>query len=162
MDDDADSWLVNISCSDPRRFQIKTSDEIFDQCDVLAELARRGHSNAVLNEQGQRWGITYNPDGLLWDLQLRPFTGVLETWTYDGAHTLYGDGILQTELSETLGVVNDDTRRTFTELRALFGGDWRTCSAFCHNGFFSAPLLGMVSEEREEYFRAHGKVPGQK
>ena len=94
----------------------------------------------MLNEQGQRFGLNYNPNGLLWDLQLRPFAGVTETWTYDGAHTLYGDGILNTELSQTLEVINDDTRRTFTELRALFEASWRTCSAFGPKSF----VLGLA------------------
>ena len=157
---DAGDWLVDVSCSDPRLFQRKTSDEIFLQCDVLAELARRGHPPEVLNEQGQRFGLNYNPNGLLWDLQLRPFAGVTETWTYDGAHTLYGDGILNTELSQTLEVINDDTRKTFTELRALFEASWRTCSAFGHH-HFSKALLGMITEKREDYFREHGRIPLQ-
>ena len=54
----------------------------------------------MVSEYGQRNGLTHNPDGLLWDLQLRPVTPVHETWTYDGAHTLYGDGFLQNELRE--------------------------------------------------------------
>ena len=160
--DDADGWLVDVSCPDPRRFQIKTSDEIFDQCDVLAELARAGHTNTDIDTHGMRCGLTYNPDGLLWDLQLRPFAHVLETWTYDGSHTLYGDGILQRELSETLRVINADTRRTFTELRSLFEASWRTCSTFVgRSREFGTALASMINPKREKYFREHGKVPGQ-
>jgi hypothetical protein len=158
--DDAAGWLVDVSCSDPRRFQIKTSDEIFDQCDVLAELARRGLPDEVVNDYGQRNGLTHNPDGLLWDLQLRPVVGVLETWTYDGAHTLYGDGILQGELSETLAVINADTRTTFTELRSLFDASWKTCSAFGSRDFGTS-LHGILSAKREMYFKENGKFPGQ-
>lgn len=154
---DAGGWLVDVGCPNPRRFQLKSSAEIFEQADILEALARRGNHDDVISEQGQKFGLTYNPNGLLWDQQLRPFVGVRETWTYDGAHTLYCDGILQRELSELFGAI--DARRAFSELRALFGAGWKGCAALASN--LQSALSSAVSSKREAYFHKNGKLPGQ-
>jgi hypothetical protein len=65
------AYLVGISCTDCGRFDTATDRDIWQKADDLhAQFAATGQ-NRDFNQLQMMYGITYSPEGLLWDRALR-------------------------------------------------------------------------------------------
>jgi len=130
LEHDTSGEIVHISCPDPRRFDSRSDRDFWFQADLLAMLS------VTLNvgnfkEQETIMGLTYNPNGLLWDKDLRGHIRPTAVQTYDPMHCLVSDGICQKELNLVLQRVLDNGV-TIERIRATFDRDWHFCA--CQGG----------------------------
>jgi hypothetical protein len=63
-------YMVDLSCCDPARFDLATDEQIWQKVDALHAQHGVGSKKSFEDTQ-MMYGITYCPEGLLWDLPLR-------------------------------------------------------------------------------------------
>jgi hypothetical protein len=124
---DASGYLVDVRCGDPRLFDARTDEELWFQADLLSELKPR-LTNTQFREQQTRMGVTFNPDGILWDVELRAFFKPTEVQTYDSTHTFFCDGVCQREMSLILGRLRE-IGQTYDVISTYFNTEWNFCAA---------------------------------
>ena len=89
---DASGYLVDIACVDRSRFDPQTTEQIYEKCDILAQLSARLNKSQFTQAQ-QRLGLTYNAHGVLWDEELRNIAPPIEVGKVGPAHTFLCDGM---------------------------------------------------------------------
>jgi hypothetical protein len=146
---DPSGSLVDISCSDPRLFDCRSDDDWWFAADLLSRL-QPTLTKAQFEEQERIFGLTWNPDGLLWDVELREHVPPIKVQTYDPAHCLLCHGLMQKEMSLLL-VRMKAQGTTWESIRVLMAADWRTCH--CLGGGRAASCFTAVfSDAREKHF----------
>ena len=159
VDYDASDTLVDISCPDPRRFIARTDAELFFEADVLTAL-KPLLTTEDFAEQEKLKGIRFNPDGLLWDVELRPRVPVVSAHTVDATHTFLCDGLVHNELALLCKRLKAVCGITFREIRAFMEADWHCCGCM-GGGSVPHKLAGVFSEQRRRHFEKHGDIQGQ-
>jgi hypothetical protein len=143
-------YLVHISCPHVERFDAASSEDIWEKADTLVRHAAVA-SRKDFEQLQMVFGITYNPEGLLLDKELRMYVRPAECITFDAMHCLVSNGIVQNETSLLIVALQGigikwDTLRTFTD------ADWHFCRALG-----SASLLkGCFAKPRQQAFLSGG------
>ena len=150
-------YLVDVSCPHVEKFDMHTSDEMWEKCDILKVLAGTLNSTGFQEAQ-RRLGMAYNSAGVLWDEELRAVIDPFAVNIIDGAHSLLCNGLAQRELSALFRVLGG-IRVGFPEARQIMDAKWRTCQAlggpFCRN-----ILLACFNDAREAYFKKNKDFAG--
>ena len=118
-----DGDLVDICCPSLARCKKRSSDDIFNDADVLHRLyprmidrTDREIRKVDFEHIEMSTGITYNPHGVLWDVNLRGIAPPLETVKKDWAHIYLCKGIVADEMwtlfarLKTVGVTHLDIK----------------------------------------------------
>ncbi len=92
-----DDFFVSVSEHDHRKFLPATSADVFRNADRLQEAVRdweqgRGRKN-VWEKLSKASRVSYHPDGLLYDAELRVFLDPCEQIMFDGMHVLFSNGL---------------------------------------------------------------------
>ena len=147
---DATGNLVDITCPDPRLFDARSNGDWWFAADLLSELHPR-LTRGQFEEQERLLGLTYNPQGLLWDLELRRICPPISVQTYDPAHCFLCSGLAQKEIGLLLNKLKD-AGMGFATIRTFMEADWRTCGCF---GGKRAPskFASVFSKARDKHWR---------
>ena len=121
-----DYWVCH-DCSDPSRFDPETDADLFYAADTLAA-ASRMTGVTRLRELEKAFGLTYSPNGPLWDQELRAHITPVSGTRCDPCHTWFSNGIVHVELqcffaaaAEKLGNKTLD----WSVLEEVCSSDWR-------------------------------------
>jgi len=118
-------YLVHLSCPFYSRFDLASDAEIWEKADKLS------HSR-VTNPKGQHrrlellYGLTDNPQGILWDKDLRDYVKPATAITYDPMHALVSNGIVQNETSFLLADLKS-IGVGWESLLRFVKSDWHVC-----------------------------------
>ena len=97
---------VEIDCSDPSKFKSWSAAGLSRATARLraadAQLTRGEMTQTRYNEIEQMAGLNYNPNGLVFDQDLRACFTLPEVVTCDWVHTLLADGVLMYEVRALL------------------------------------------------------------
>ena len=95
---EGDEYLQGISCVDYRKLDYHTNEDWFVMADML-EQEKPNLSKAAFGRLEQSLGLSYNPDGLLWDRHLRTIIRPVDNCIRDWMHTMVSGGVAGTEMS---------------------------------------------------------------
>lgn len=143
---------IDIRCPDISRFERLGSYERFVHADTLAQLHAEVTRGTIrhedFSEAEQIYGLNFNPDGVLWDLELRSLVGPGEGNRFDPTHCLWSNGIVPKEFGLLFSAIQ--SRTTFGDIRAFMQADWRmpNCNARRHK------LRSCLSDARARHFRS--------
>ncbi len=91
----------DITCSDPSKFKTWTGKDVWTAVDVLqgahARVASGNMRMEQVNKLGQMYGLNYNGDGVLADVELRAVLDPVHAFTYDWVHSFLSDGLFSCE-----------------------------------------------------------------
>lgn len=121
------SYLVHFSCPHVELFDLASNEDIWEKADMLT--ASRSRARRAEHEQLQmRLGLTDNPEGLLWALDLRAFVRPASAVTFDSMHCLVSNGIAQNETALLLDCLRSKGV-VWRHLREFVASNWKVCSA---------------------------------
>lgn len=148
--DDAGT-LRDIRCR-PSDFVRRSDNEVFQQADAIHALhatLTRAHFETLERASG----LTYNPDGALWDLDLRAVLRPVTMSMYDPTHTFFANGIALKELEQLLAKLRD-VGVTFDVLEGYFSAAW--------DAAVRAPRMAThFNSARASHFRRTGTFAAQ-
>ncbi len=105
VEHDREDYFVDLTCTNPAKFDPQLDDDLFHAHDVLEELARRGEGVGVRKLAAQTLGLNYNPHGLLRDADLRRIVPPSTNFR-DPMHTLLArGGVMLVELFALLNAI---------------------------------------------------------
>ena len=150
-----DSYFLDLSCPDVKRFKLATDSDIWFKVDLLARMSRSPLiTKAALKSKQIAVGMNHNPEGLLLDLGLRSAdVSPMRISTHDATHIYLSDGNCHTEVDlllprfELHGI-------TFEHLRAYFGADWCVPCAWKH----AYDMKKIFSKSREGHYKRTGHL----
>lgn len=120
---DASGYLVEIHCADAQRLEFCSDADIWRSADLLRQ-SKDTLSSRLFMELQQSTGFNFNPDGLLWDLELRTNFLPASAFTYDPMHCVFSQGIVGTELHLFLRRCKEEVGVTYEHLRTFCKADW--------------------------------------
>ena len=111
--------IVSITCSDTSRFGLKTDNDVWSMIDNL--VASQAHlPTPRFKEMQQRTGFNYQPDSLLFDVELRPYVHPATNNRFDPMHVIFSNGILGLEVMLFLRSARKAHGMYFAQVRAHF------------------------------------------
>lgn len=147
---DSSGFLTTVKEKDVTKFEANTDDDIWEKCDRLA-----AEGNKTQRKNLERdFGLKYNPDGLLWDLELRRHISPTKSNTHDAMHSQLSDGTLNLEIDLCLETLLQTDLWDFNSLRMLADAEWLPKQQ-CRT------LKASMSEARERHFNSTGKMQMQ-
>ena len=94
-------YFVNVSCSDERRFDQTTDQDMWDRVDKVedahAKWQRKETYKYEFENKEKTLGVKWNPDGLLADRPSRRHFKPSQVITHDVQHVLFANGTVATE-----------------------------------------------------------------
>ena len=88
-----DSYFLDLSCPDVKRFKFATDSDIWFKVDLLDRMSRSPFiTKTALKQKQVELGMNHNPDGLLLDLGLRSDVSPMRISTHDATHIYLSDG----------------------------------------------------------------------
>ena len=112
-------------------------------------------SRGQFEEQKRLLEITWNPQGLLWDMDLRQRCRPIAAQTYDPSHCFLCSGLLQKEMGMLLSRLKEHGI-TFDAVRMLMGANWKSCKCL-GGGRAASNYLAVFSQARESHFKRTGE-----
>ncbi len=157
-----DDFFVSVSEHDHRKFLPATSADVFRKADRLAEAVRdweqgRGRKN-VWETLSKASGVSYHPDGLLYDAELRVFLDPCEQIMFDGMHVLFSNGVCQLETGLALQHLVNTPDWDYNDFREFVKADFRCPKAGASHGDW-ATRAKAVASQREDALRRKGAFP---
>ena len=121
---DPHGFIVDISCTDIRRFRRKKNVDVWEQMDKLI-LQKGVLGVGAFESLQQEYGMNYNPDGLLAAKDLRAICPPIDVQTHDPCHVVFANGIAAKELTMMVGkLINTGVK--FADLDAYVNGSgWK-------------------------------------
>jgi hypothetical protein len=116
--------LLDVSASDPSRFQAVSDEDVWAAYDSLA-VARRTRPQREFEVLQQASGLTFDPAGLLADKELRAHLRPISATVFDWMHNFLVGGIVQTELHAFLGRCREVLGLRFSQFNDFVSADWR-------------------------------------
>ena len=126
-----DGYLVPTSCPRHSEFDIATDADIFAASDIVHAVARQARTKKAVLQIETAYGINVAWDGLLQDVELRPYLRPSSGTRYDAMHIEFCNGNFQDELMCFMQRVSD-IGLGYADLQAVFRADWRFPKAFEH------------------------------
>ena len=146
----ASPGLVHISCTDVGKFQLASDADLWRKADHLHTLSGTTTKAAFENTQ-MVYGLSYCPQGLLWDRSLRPYVHPTSCTSYDSMHCLVGNGLAQNETGYLLAALKG-IGVSWQHLRLFTESDWNFNFALGSR----AVLRESFSEAREKAWASSG------
>ena len=146
----ASPGLVHISCAEVEKFQLASDADLWRKADHLHALCGTTTKTAFEHKQ-LLYGLTYCPEGLLWDRSLRPYVHPASCTSYDSMHCLVGNGVAQNETGYLLSALKG-IGVTWQHLRRYTASDWHFNAA----SGSSAILRASFAEAREKAWASSG------
>ena len=112
--------IQDISCSDKSRIGIKTDSDVWQLADKL--MAQAGAPTLQASEQN--YGLSYHPDAILFDKELRRYVRPATCNRMDLMHVVYSNGVLSAEVMLFLRRLKDCHGFYFEEVRKYMA-NWR-------------------------------------
>ena len=141
--------FVADSCSDASQFIIASDQDLWDKAGQLhAARALGAKVQAMLSTAS---GLTYVPEGFLWDLELRRHVRPVGCLTHDPLHVVFEHGCVEEEYTHLLPRLFEEGI-TWSHIVAFCTADW------CFPKMFgsSAKLRSVLNAGRREKFRKTG------
>ena len=135
--------FVSLSCDDPNRFQFATNEDIWEKADALTAASAAHMDRPAFARLQTSLGLHFEPESLLWDVELRQYVKPADVLTYDGMHILLANGLLDNELTLFLPQLLA-AGFPWNAITAVFEADWKTCKVFRQG----RPLRGIFTEYR--------------
>ena len=146
----ASPGLVHISCAEVEKFQLASDADLWRKADHLRALCGTITKTAFEHKE-LLYGLTYCPEGLLWDRSLRPYVQPASCTSYDSMHCLVGNGLAQNETGYLLSALKG-IGVTWRQLRQYTASDWH----FNVASGSSAILRANFAEAREKAWASSG------
>ena len=137
-----DERFVSLSCDEPDRFEFAENEDIWEKADLLTAAAAHMDRAAFAKLQTSH-GLHYEPESLLWDVELRQYVKPADVLTHDGMHILLANGLLDSELTLFLPQLLA-TGFPWNAITAIFQADWKVCKVYRQG----RPLRGIFTEYR--------------
>ena len=94
--EDDSGRLVDITCGDSSRFIARSDAQVWRQFDTLTTMHQSWVDGEITENEFRlreiSYGLTFNPDGLLAAIDLRPYVGPCSTYTADWVHQFLQGG----------------------------------------------------------------------
>ena len=123
-ENDPTSFLVDISCSDERCFQLNSDHDIWRMQDRLLGIQARSHTKQELQLAEKTMGMNCNPHGILADVELRQFIAP-SSYTRDSMHTFLSAGTVSIEMRLLLKSLNRQLGVTYSSLQVFCKAEWK-------------------------------------
>lgn len=94
---DASRYLVDMQAIDTSKFDLASNEDYWEKTDILTQ-RHNVPPKYRFDELQKALGLTYNPFGILADIELREFVQPVDTHTYDSMHISFSNGIGQDEI----------------------------------------------------------------
>ena len=155
VDHDATNSLQDIRCG-RGEFDLLSNEDRYIEADVLSNCKGR-LTEKNFQELEKAYGLTYQPDAVLWDQDLREIALPQSGSRYDGAHCLLCNGIVNEEVDSLLESMHAlSPPVTFEILNVYFGAEW--CTAQTFNGRIDKrAATDVFSKMREAHFKETGR-----
>ena len=140
--------VVSISCSNPLLFRKETNASLWKKADNLHAQVH-ALSKTAFAELELLYGLSYNPDGLLWDHELRPFVRPCDCVTFDAMHVLVSNGLCQNETSMLLTALHENGVG-WADVRKFVDAQWLFCKTLGN----ATLLRGCFSVAREKAWQS--------
>ena len=147
-------YVVDISEKNAALFDRASDADIEEKHDLLRELDRLGTTKGEFEKVEKALGLTYNPLGLLSDMELRPFVRVASSWTYDPTHVCFCSGIAHREIDEFLRCLKLH-QVGFASLAELMTASWHW-PRFKQSKVTNRQVQDVFSDARQESFNNNG------
>jgi len=142
---DRSGFLTTIKEKDVSKFQANTDEDIWERADKLTACAAIATKTARKKLE-RDCGLHWNPDGVLWDKELRPHVAPTKVNTHDAMHCQLSDGTLCLEIDLCMARLLE-TSWDFNHLRELAAAHWLP---------LPNSLQYSVAIAREKHFRKTG------
>ena len=127
--------IVDITCVNKADIDCKTDADVWADCDHLVRNV--GHPD--FKEIESCSGITYHPEGILFDLELRKSFKPSSSHRYDALHVLFSNGLLAAELMLFMKLAKQHTGKYFASFREYCErAEWHSPGTVKPQGVFSA------------------------
>ena len=140
--------VVSIACSNASLFRKETNATLWKKADNLHAQVHTSTKKAFA-ELELLYGLSYNPDGLLWDHALRPFVRPCDCITFDAMHVLVSNGMAQNETAVLLIALQENGIR-WADVRKFMDAQW----LFCKTLGSAAILRGCWGVAREKAWQS--------
>lgn len=147
------SYLVPLSCSDAKRFDLMEDQDFWEKADTLRE-KKATETKGVFNKIQMAMGITFCPSGLLWDESLRRHLRPRSVISFDAMHCVLSNGVGQNEMSYLLTELAKHSVG-WREFRLFVATNWQTSRA----SGSPSELRECFSASRERICKDSGKFP---
>ena len=74
--------------------------------------------------RAQIYGLSYIPNGILSDIELREVCRPVDKTTHDAQHVIFGNGVANAEVSALLHKLFAVSNISFADIRDDLGSDW--------------------------------------
>lgn len=149
--------LVDITCTDHRRFKVQTERMLDDNIAVVKAASQRlaagGMTKTMYDTICSSKGLTYNKYGLLWDPPVRRLV-TIKVVTMDWVHTTLCDGIFSCECHLLLKRSEEKVEKGFDAVRAFLVG-WEFPS---HRKTNMELVTRIFTDFRHAYAENHDKM----
>lgn len=142
--------LVCIDCPDIDLCKSASNQDIWQKADKL-HAAHGSITKTRFEEMQKNYGLTYCPQGLLWDQPLRHHVRPVDVITYDSMHVLVGNGLVQFETACLLAALKS-INVSWDHLRRFCDTGWNFCTAIGSR----AVLRACFDTAREKAFNSSG------
>ena len=122
--EDASGRLVDITCGDTSRFIARSDDQVWRQFDTLKAMHQSWVDGETFRLKGISYGLTFNPDGLLADLECRQVVGPTSTYTSDWVHQFLQGGCASVQFF-LLRIRLQSIDIHFADMHALCKAPWK-------------------------------------
>ena len=143
-------YLEPLSCPDPRRFDLASDADLWEKADSLQAQKDR-LSRSAFEQLQKAYGISFAPEGLLWDMELRRHVRPRSILSFDAMHCVLSNGIAQNETALLFAALHRH-HIGWGELRLFVSASWQTSRA-CGS---PAQLRESVSAIREKICKDSG------
>ena len=147
-----DTYLVDASCTDIKKFDKCTDQDYVDNYDRLIAAKAAGVSNAKFEELEMATGITFNSYCVFLDAVIMMLVKPITSITYDWLHIFYVGGLANHDLFFLFKLIRKTLKIKFKDLHAFVSAEWSL------PGFISGSvkIAELFSDARERSMDAAG------
>ena len=127
------SYLVETGCSDFRRFDLATDEDVWAAYDNLARL-HGTCTKSYFEKVEMASGMNFDPASLLGDMQLRKHFLPASTTTFDWLHVYIASGIVNVEIASFFKRARLELGLTFEHLVKFAVASWSWPRSFSRQG----------------------------
>ena len=148
----ADDYLVDVSCTDTKKFDACTDQDYVDNYDRLIAAKAAGVHNNAFEELEKTTGITFNAYCAFLDAVIMMLVKPITSITYDWLHIFYVGGLANHELFFLFKLLRKKLNIKFKDLHMFITAGWSS------PGFISGSVkvAELFSDARERSMDAAG------
>lgn len=119
-----DSYLVDVSCTDIKKFDACTDEDYVTNYDRLLAATAAGVSAKAFDELEQAVGITFNEYSVFLDAAIRLLVMPTTSITYDWLHIFYVGGLANHDLYYLFRLLRKTLKIKFKHLHTFVSANW--------------------------------------